>query len=61
MVVNLAGNVILLLADPEMIQDLLVTKNSLFDKTGLQGAMFHALFGTSFLFAKADDLWKRKR
>ena len=61
MVLNLAGNVILLVADPEMIQDLLVTKNSLFDKTGMQMAMFHTLFGSSFIFAKADDLWKRKR
>ena len=60
-VVNFGSNIHLFVADPDMVQDLLVTKNQIFDKTGtLQGA-FSKMMGDSFLFSKADDVWKAKR
>ena len=53
--INVASNVMLLVADPDMVQDLLIKKNSLFDKTGNTEAIFQKLFGNSFLFSKADE------
>ena len=44
-----------------MVHDLLIAKNSLFDKTGLIMGVFSKIMGNSFLFSKADELWKAKR
>ena len=44
-----------------MVQDLFVKKNSIFDKTGNFEGIFSKLLGSSFLFSKADELWKAKR
>ena len=58
---NFGGNVHLMVSDPDMVQDLLVQKNSIYDKTGLLHGVFSKLMGDSFLFSKADDVWKAKR
>ena len=59
--INFAGRMTLYISDPAAIQDIFVTKNSLYDKTGaFQGAMKH-LFGNAFIFAKTDETWKTKR
>ena len=60
-VVNFAGNIHLMVSDPDMVQDLLVQKNALFDKTGTLEGIFSKLLGESFLFSKANDNWKAKR
>ena len=58
---NYGGNVHVMVADPEMAQDLLVHKNTMYDKTGtMQGAM-SGFMGKSFLFSKTDEDWKAKR
>ena len=51
----------LFIADPEIIQAMLVTKNAQIDKTGAFEGVFKNFFGTSFLFAKSDEVWKAKR
>ena len=61
MVVNLGTNVQLHVADPEMAQDLWVKKNAIFDKTGNFEGIFSKALGSSFLFSKADEVWKAKR
>ena len=58
---NLGSNIYLIVADPEMVQDLWVKKNSIFDKTGNFEGIFSKLLGNSFLFSKADEVWKAKR
>ena len=60
-IVNFGTNVQLHVADPEMVQDLFVKKNSIYDKTGNFEGIFSKLLGSSFLFSKADELWKAKR
>jgi len=50
-----------MVSDPDMVQDLLVTKNALFDKTGVIEGIMSKLMGESFLFSKATDSWKAKR
>ena len=50
-----------MVSDPEMVQDLLVKKNALYDKTGALHGVFSNLLGDSFLFSRADDVWKAKR
>ena len=51
----------LVIADPDIVQELWTTKNSTFDKTGLYCGAVQNFFGNSFLFSKADDVWKAKR
>ena len=51
----------LCIADPEMVQDLFVSKNAIFDKTGTFEGIFSKLLHSSFLFSKADAIWKAKR
>ena len=58
---NFGGNIHLMVSDPEMVQDLLVKKNALYDKTGALHGVFSNLLGDSFLFSRADDVWKAKR
>ena len=38
-----------------------MSKNALFDKTGTLEGAFSTLLGKSFLFSKADEIWKAKR
>ena len=44
-----------------MVQDLLLFKNSIYDKTGTLQGVLSKFMGKSFLFSKADDDWKAKR
>lgn len=60
-VVNFGGNVHMMVSDPDMIQDLLVQKNALYDKTGTLEGVFSKLMGESFLFSRATESWKAKR
>ena len=50
-----------MVTDPDMVQDLYVQKNALYDKTGIYEGIFSKLMGESFLFSKATDSWKAKR
>ena len=60
-VLNIGSIITLMVSDPDMVQDLLVQKNALFDKTGIVEGVFSKLMGNSFLFSKATDSWKAKR
>ena len=51
----------MLVADPDIVQEMLVTKNAQIDKTGVYAAVFANFFGKSFLFSKTDGAWKAKR
>ena len=44
-----------------MVQDMVVSKNALIDKTGLFARLFQNYFGNSFLLSTSDDVWKKKR
>ena len=56
-----AGNPLLLIQDPEVVQEMMVTKNHLVDKSKGYRAALSNYFGQGFLFAASDDKWKRKR
>ena len=60
-VLNLGTKIYLYVSDPDVAYDLLIAKNSLFDKTGLVKAVFSKIMGDSFLFSSADEDWKAKR
>ena len=51
----------LLINDPGIVQELFVSKNALFDKTGRVAEINKDLLGKSFLFSKGDSDWKAKR
>ena len=44
-----------------MVQELFATKNQFIDKQGDFKSFVNNLMGDSFLFSKADDIWKAKR
>ena len=56
-----SSEIMLFFGGAEAVQDLMITKNSLLDKTEVQEMVFSNYFGNSFLFSKGDDLWKSKR
>jgi cytochrome P450 len=58
---NIFGKSNLWIQDPEIIQELLTTKNPWFDKTGSWKIMFEEFFGDGFLFAVGDEKWQVKR
>ena len=60
-VYNFGGTVTVMIADAEMVQDLLGQKNSIYDKEGWTMPVFKKLLGLSLLFSPADDDWKAKR
>ena len=60
-VTNLGGTVNILVGDPELVQEILVTKNAAVDKTNQFEGVFSKLFGKSFLFSETNELWKQKR
>lgn len=61
LMMNTGGNLTLIVSDPVAIQDMLVSKNALLDKTGTFKGVFQNLFGNAFIFSKTDALWKEKR
>ena len=52
---------ILVISDPVVIQEMMVTKNAQIDKRDSTEMTFKNLFGKSFLFSPSDDVWKAKR
>ena len=58
---NLGGTLILNIADPDIVRDMLVTQNKYLDKTAIFDGIFKNLLGDSFFFQKSNDLWKKKR
>ena len=61
LLMNMFGRINLLIADPAAVQDMIVTKNALIDKTGEIEAALINLYGHSFVFSRADEQWKAKR
>lgn len=57
----IGGKIQLLISDPDMVQELFTTRNLLTDKTTQNEVFLKDLLGNSFLFSKADELWKSKR
>ena len=51
----------LIINDPVIIQDMMVTKNAQIDKLATNEMTFKNLFGNTFLFSPSDDVWKTKR
>jgi cytochrome P450 len=51
----------IMVSDPEVIRDLMTTKNKAIDKDGRTAIGARNFFGDSFLFSKADANWSRKR
>jgi len=47
--------------DPELVQELFVTKNQQTEKCDTSEIIFKDLLGNSFLFGKGDKIWKAKR
>ena len=47
--------------DPEIIQELFVSKNLQTDKNGVNDTVYKDLLGNSFLFGPGDKIWKAKR
>ena len=61
LVMNINSRISLMICDPAVIQDMIVTKNAQIDKTGAMKGVFQTLYGDSFVFSKTDDTWKKKR
>ena len=49
------------MADADVVQEMMTTKNALIDKTGVLEGLWSNLLGKSFVFSKTDDVWKKKR
>ena len=50
-----------MIQDPEMVNELYVTKNKYFDKGDKFYRIWHMLFGESILMTKSNELWSIKR
>lgn len=48
-------------SDPDMVNDIYITKNKYFDKHPRSKKVLQVLVGESILFAKSDELWAKKR
>ena len=59
-VFNLMGPMILI-SDPEVIQDMLLTKNAQINKPETFFGVMSNFLGKAFIFSKTDDVWKAKR
>ena len=55
------GRIMLIVSDPDMVQDLFLTKNKVMDKAGDMANNMKILMGNSFLFSKGGAVWKAKR
>ena len=51
----------LIIMNPEMVQEIYVTKNKLVDKNSTSAIMFEEFIGQSFVFAKGDKKWETIR
>ena len=59
--VNFLSQVILFISDPTVVSELYTTKSQIWDKGGIVLDLTSILLGNSFLFSKADSVWKAKR
>ena len=50
-----------LLSDPEVVQEFMVTKNNLVEKNAALAAAVKNILGDGFIFSVTDETWKRKR
>ena len=60
-IVNLFSTTVLYICDPQLAQELFTKQNKFIDKTGKFEEIFEDIMGKSFLFAKGDEDWNRKR
>lgn len=60
-VFNMGARPIMLIQDPEVVQDMMVTKNLLVDKNGSFSTAVNNYFGDGLLFTQSNDKWKQKR
>mmetsp|Transcript_39650 Transcript_39650/g.51963 ORF Transcript_39650/g.51963 Transcript_39650/m.51963 type:complete len:209 (+) Transcript_39650:166-792(+) len=51
----------LLVSDPKIVQDMMISKNGQIDKTGDYEGLFRNFFGRFFLYTKSDERWKNQR
>ena len=58
---NIFSQLHLMISDPDIIRDMFTSKKNIVDKNGIIKIILEDLFGESFLFSKADDVWKAKR
>ena len=61
MLANKFGNTILLISDPEFVQEMMTTKSKYIDKDGGMEAITLPLIKNGFVFSPADEQWKIKR
>ena len=52
---NIAGGINLFIADPEVVQDMILSKNTHIDKADDLFASMRNLFGNTFIIASSDD------
>lgn len=58
---KLIGRISILVADPEVVQDIFTSKSQYVDKFCINEVVFTPLMGKSLLFMSGDDLWKTRR
>ena len=58
---NLGYQNALLVADPDSVKDIMITKNAQVEKTGAFQILFKTAFGNAMAFGKGDEKWKDKR
>ena len=52
---------LMIINDPELVNELYITKNKIWEKADKMKRIFLPLTGQSLLFEKSDELWARKR
>ena len=58
---NMFATPMLVVNDPQMVQDIFTTKNKSYDKMSRTQLLFGDLMGNTFLFSPGDAIWKAKR
>jgi len=59
--VNIAGSINLFIAEPEVVQDVILSKNAHLDKSDDLFASTRVLMGNPLFLSSNDDQWKAKR
>ena len=57
-ILNLAQP-ILLVSDPDIVQEMMVSKNNLIDKSGSYAQSWKNLLGNAILFSQGDEKWQK--
>ena len=55
------GYPLLIVSDPEIVQEMMVSKNNFIDKSFSTSQAWKNLLGASFLFSPGDEKWQSKR